>query len=79
MTSPKLPRYKCHKEVSALKIQEINGLTLTFIDPGYPPIDVEPLIFARYYPVPGDYYVVYDDGYASISPAKAFEDGYTKI
>ena len=25
----------------------------------------------------GGYYVVYDDGYKSFSPAKAFEDGYT--
>lgn len=25
------------------------------------------------------YYVVYDDGYKSWSPAKAFEEGYTKI
>lgn len=25
------------------------------------------------------YYVVYDDGYASWSPSKAFEDGYTLI
>ncbi len=37
----------------------------------------EPKMFARYTPVVGDYYVVYDDGYASISPAKAFEEGYS--
>jgi len=29
--------------------------------------------------MPGDYYVVYEDGYKSISPAKAFEEGYTLI
>ena len=27
----------------------------------------------------GGYYVVYEDGYESWSPAKAFEDGYTKL
>jgi len=27
----------------------------------------------------GGYYVVYDDGYASWSPAAAFEAGYTKL
>ncbi len=26
-----------------------------------------------------DFYVVYDDGYASLSPKKAFEDGYGRI
>ncbi len=35
--------------------------------------------FARGYPAFGDYYVVYEDGYVSWSPAKAFEDGYTRI
>jgi hypothetical protein len=30
-------------------------------------------------PLPGDYLVIYEDGYRSISPAKAFEDGYTRI
>lgn len=30
----------------------------------------------RYTPVVGDYWVVYDDGYQSISPKAAFEAGY---
>ncbi len=30
----------------------------------------------RHKPEPGGWYVVYTDGYASYSPAKAFEDGY---
>lgn len=33
----------------------------------------------RHAPESGGYYVVYDDGYASFSPAKAFEEGYTLI
>lgn len=30
----------------------------------------------NYVPNVGDYYVMYDGGYASLSPKKAFEDGY---
>lgn len=75
----RMPRYRCHKEVFALKIQEVNGNTITFSDPGYPPIEAGSDLFSRYMPAAGDYYVIYDDGYASISPRKAFEEGYTKI
>ena len=35
--------------------------------------------FARSAPIPGDYIVIYDDGYKSWSPVKAFEEGYTRI
>lgn len=30
-------------------------------------------------PAAGGYYVVYEDGYQSYSPAKAFEDGYAPV
>jgi len=30
-------------------------------------------------PKPGGYYVVYDGGYKSFSPAYAFESAYTKL
>ncbi|SHO54403.1 DUF2829 domain-containing protein [Vibrio quintilis] len=33
----------------------------------------------RHMPEPGDYLVLYDDGYVSISPAKAFNDGYLPV
>lgn len=74
-----MPRYRCHKEVWALKIEKVSGCTLSFYDEGYASIRVEKSLFARYTPVEGDYYVVYEDGYKSISPAKAFEDGYSPI
>lgn len=77
--SREMPRYKCHKEVWALKIASVEGFRITPADEGYAPFDVEPPVFARYTPVPGDYYVVYSDGYAAISPAKAFEEGYSPI
>lgn len=34
---------------------------------------------ARYQPVVGDYWVVYDDGYQFLSPKAAFDTGYTLI
>lgn len=74
-----MPRYQSHKKVWALKIAGVSGTTLSFADDGYAPISVEPTMFTRYTPVPGDYYVVYDDGYASISPRKAFEEGYSRL
>lgn len=74
-----MPRYRSHKQVWALKIASVNGFKLAFAEAGYAPITVDPVMFARYTPVMGDYYVVYDDGYKSISPAKAFEEGYTRI
>ncbi len=89
-----MPRYQCHKQVYALKIATIErhvypeetpiaesapSLTLTFTEPRYAPMEVDHNMIARYMPVPGDYYVVYDDGYKSFSPAKAFEEGYTRI
>lgn len=40
----------------------------------------EPNMTARYTPVVGDFWVVYPgDGYQSISPRAAFEDGYMPI
>ena len=80
-----MPRYKCHKEVQALKIGEglkihpDGSATLPILDSGFEPVTVEKEVVSRYLPMPGDYLVIYEDGYRSISPAKAFEDGYTLI
>lgn len=38
-----------------------------------------PNMTARWEPVPGDYWVVYEDGYQSISPKAAFEGGYVAV
>lgn len=87
-----LPRYQCHKEVSALKIKAVlnpnEGLlrddgerVLTFCEPGYEAcafvVDAE--YVRKHDPQPGGYYVVYDDGYRSFSPAAPFEQGYCRI
>ena len=90
--SIELPRYKCHKEVWALKIRSItkrdiaradnrettDGSALLFPDNlEYDPIKVDVDYMDKHRPQAGGYYVVYKDGYKSFSPADAFEDGYT--
>jgi len=82
-----LPRYKCHKEVWALKIAEIahtadGGLWIVPKEEGYDRFYVEPKFVPKHdpgRPQPGWYFVEYKNGYKSFSPADAFEDGYTKI
>jgi hypothetical protein len=77
-TQAQLPQYKCHKVVGALKIAKLEGNVLTPADPGYAPFIVDKE-FLRRNPEAGGYYVVYADGYKSFSPAKAFEEGYTRV
>jgi hypothetical protein len=83
-----MPRYKCHKEVYALKIDRIDrrpfgeaGVehTLVFAESGFAPLIVGLDYIEKHQPKAGGYYVVYDDGYKSFSPAKAFEEGYTRL
>ena len=84
MTDRQLPKYKCHKEVSALKIKDIIDANLgtKMIDSeedGYEPFTVSADYVRKHNPKQGGYYIVYKDGYESYSPAKAFEEGYTQI
>lgn len=81
-----LPRYRCHKEVSALKIASIDrcelpntGARLEFTEPEYEPIDVSGKWIEKHDPKVGGYYVRYDDDYSSFSPAEPFESGYTRL
>lgn len=77
-----MPKYKCHKEVWALKIKmygfapDGSGL-ITPEDEGYAAFEVSKEYLEKHQPKPGGYYVVYADGYKSFSPAEAFENGYT--
>jgi hypothetical protein len=86
-----MPRYVCHKRVWALELEAISepnyptannptpARQLVFRDRGFAPIMASEEMFSRYIPVPGDFYVVYNDGYKSFSPRKAFLEGYTKV
>lgn len=91
----KMPKYKCHKEVWALKIANIEydrdraksenretdgSATITPVEDGYAPFKVDPLYLQRHKPEVGGYFVKYaPDGYESYSPANVFEAGYTRI
>ena len=80
-----LPRYKSHKIVHALKIHNIDvdtetgAAVITPADDGYGPFAVDAEYMTKHKPRYAGYYVVYEDGYKSWSPADAFENGYTKV
>ena len=90
-----MPKYQCHKQVWALKIGEIRhhtnpdksertaaasyGATIKPADPNYGEFDVPAEFITKHKPVVGGYYVVYEDGYKSFSPAAAFEAGYALV
>lgn len=82
-----LPLYQCHKRVRAAKIVNIvpvgvmeapakNGGAVLHLDGGGF-VHVGTQYMNKHLPVCGGYFVVYEEGYQSFSPAKAFEDGYT--
>lgn len=83
VTMADMPLYQSHKKVRALEILRIidtgNDLILHFVEPGHPHKKIDRSIVARYIPKGGDFYVVYDDGYESISPRQPFLDGYTLL
>jgi hypothetical protein len=85
MQEIKWSRYQCHKVVIASKIESIVELTSGgrvgwYLECG---ATIAPEVVAeltkRGAPKVGDYYVRYEDGYQSWSPAKAFEEGYSRL
>lgn len=79
---PILPRWQCHKRVTAAQIQRVEMLTdggavLHF--PAGQHGRVSSAYMERCRPEEGGYWVRYDDDYESYSPKEAFEDGYTLI
>lgn len=91
--SAEMPRYRCHKEVHALKIdrvqldadtarveeRETDGSARLYVEAPYAPIRVESAYVRKHNPQAGGYYVVYEDGYTSFSPAAPFDAGYTRL
>lgn len=82
MESQELPKYKSHKTVWALKIKDLTEISsdgyvmITPEEEGYNPIVVDKEYMDKHKPSVGGYYVLYEEGYESFSPAKAFERGY---
>lgn len=74
-----MPRYICHKQVWALKIEAVNGGELRFANRLFAPRQMEADWIARHAPKAGGYFVVYEDGYQSFSPGDVFERGYTPV
>lgn len=83
-----MPRYRSHKLVWALKItgieptipapeQESDGSTRLLFSDNYAPRKVSRDYMRKHTPQVGGYYVVYEGGYESWSPADVFEAGYT--
>lgn len=85
-TEVEMPKYKCTKIVHALKIKAIDipGSEGAFITPdeeGFTIFQTDLEWRERFKGSEADlgYYVVYEGGYASWSPTKAFVDGYVRI
>lgn len=78
-----MPRYKCRKEVWALKIAKVEELVtgsgiITPADAGYAPLRVDSNYLRRYNPQGGGYYVVHADGYKGYSPSEVFPEEYVQ-
>ena len=81
-----MPKYRSHKTVWAMKIKAIepqseDGTVVVCETPEGEEsrILVTPEYQRKHNPYIGGYYVQYEDGYESFSPAKVFEEGYTRI
>ena len=89
-----MPKYQCHKIVHALKIKSIEldidrakrenretdgGAYIIPEENNFAEFKVDYNYVKKHNPQVGGYYVVYEDGYKSWSPAEVFEHGYTKI
>jgi len=79
-----MPRYKCHKEVRALKIAAIeihadNSATIAPDDAGFAVFTTEPGWAERFHGTDEDcgFYVLYENGYTSWSPSDPFIKGYS--
>ncbi len=86
-----MPKYRSHKIVWALKIKDIKkdgegenretdgSAIITPEEERYAPFHVDAAYMQKHKPEVGGYYVRYEDGYLSYSPAEPFEAGNTRI
>jgi hypothetical protein len=85
----RVPEYKCHTTVGALKIKAVEldkdratresdgSAVLVPEDSQYAPFKVPREYVQKHQPMAGGYYVIHEDGYKSFSPGPAFEKEYT--
>lgn len=79
-----LPEYISHKVVKAAKIKRViwsagkEGGAKIFFENDLGHVEVNASYMRKHNPKEGGYFVVYEDGYQSFSPAIPFEKGYNK-
>jgi hypothetical protein len=72
------PKYESHKIVQAMPITGITPTGVVLVGAQHEPFHpTEPAMAAR--AEVGGYAVIYAGGFKSVSPKKAFEDGYTRV
>lgn len=78
-----MKKYRCHKEVNAIKIKRIlhgyQGIDGALINSDDENVLVTNEYLTKHKPEIGGYYVKYEGGYESYSPADVFESGYSLI
>ena len=83
METRTLPFWRSHKRVQAVRVLSVepypDGGGLLTVEPPHGPIAVGQHYMRKHEPKAGGYYVLYEDGYESWSPAPAFEKGYKRI
>ena len=74
-----LSEYTCHKVVSAAQIAALVPIEggMRIVGKCGNSVSVYLNWITKHEPAVGGYYVIYEDGYTSFSPAEAFEKGYT--
>lgn len=79
----KFPEYQCHKKVLAFKITEvtprIGDVLLSSSEFPNDPVSVDIPWYLKFKPEVDSYFISYEDGYNSVSPAIPFESGYSLI
>lgn len=79
-----LPDYRSHKIVKAGEIVNMaskgDGYILTLrVDDVQQDVAIDRDWYNRFHPEIGQFFVVYEDGYSSVSPSAAFRGGYTRL
>ncbi len=82
--SAEMPKYKCHKTVHALKVKQVvtnedGSWAIIPEDERFSKFNITNEYYEKHSPQIGGYYIVYEDGYKSFSPADVFEKGYVLV